>query len=29
MEMGKLAAFEYEGVINDGEDYLCSVKRNY
>ena len=29
MEMGKLAAFEYEAVTKDGEDYLCSVKRNY
>lgn len=28
-EMGKLAAFEYEAVTKDGEDYLCSVKRNY
>tara|TARA_B110000285_G_C14998637_1_gene550224 strand:- start:117 stop:395 length:279 start_codon:yes stop_codon:yes gene_type:complete len=29
MEMGKLAAYEYENVTNDGEDYLSSIKRFY
>ena len=28
-ELGKLAAYEYEGVAGDGEDYLTSIKRQY
>lgn len=28
-ELGKIAAFEYEASINDDQDYLTSVKRQY
>jgi hypothetical protein len=29
MELGRLAAFEYEQVTQDNQDYSASVKRNY
>jgi hypothetical protein len=29
MEIGKLAAFEYEAVTQDAEEYLTSIKRHY